>query len=82
MINLFSFFKKPDLPTPPTPHIVNPELPAIGEVWQLKILADPWKDKGLTRIIDVKDGWVKYQIGWFDYRLQLDAFLRCYQPTK
>lgn len=56
--------------------------PSSGEKWILKD-GSPWgsKHKPIT-VLDVKSGWVRYEIGtvFNDERLKMGDFLFCYQP--
>jgi hypothetical protein len=59
-----------------------PRTPAVGETWQLESLVDPWGDRGLCKIIDVRDGWVRYSLGRLspDNRKTMGDFVRMYLP--
>ena len=57
--------------------------PLPGEVWAFDSEEGPWpkENKGLVRILDVKDGWVRYS--WAsgfrtDERMKIRAFRWCY----
>jgi len=55
--------------------------PAIGEKWLLKSYG-PWPSERCTTatILDVKDGWVRYDMGYpfRDERMKMRSFLYCY----
>lgn len=59
--------------------------PVPGELWTLKRDNDPWggRDNLNIKILDVRDGWVRYYIGptFNDERLEMDRFLYCYIPS-
>lgn len=58
----------------------SPRVPAIGETWALRDRG-PWPSKCTVLILDVMDGWVRYQLSpeYFpDERLTLKIFLHCY----
>ncbi len=54
--------------TPPQPEQV-PEIKA-GELWLFQPAPDPWGEKKYSpvKIIDVRDGWVRYDMGGFVFR--------------
>ena len=66
---------------------IKPErIPVAGEYWVAKGLDDPFPKKEYTsvKILDVKEGWVRYDFGgniFRDERLRLHSFLYCYQPV-
>lgn len=64
----------------------NIRYPKIGELWEFKYLSsDPWSDSKqiVVKIIDVKEGWVRY--AWQgttlfqDERVQLSTFVKIYE---
>lgn len=64
----------------------NIRYPKIGELWVFKNLSsDPWSDtkKIDVKIIDVKDGWVRYARQgttlFQDKRMQLSCFVNIYE---
>ena len=63
----------------------EPELPkiSIGSEWILCFNGDPWGPKKSTpvKILDVKDGWVRYDMGGFfrDERKKIEDFVRVYR---
>lgn len=62
----------------------SPRKPSPGETWQWKGEANqgPWPSKqgGCVTVVDVKDGWVRYDMAFFeDCRLREDAFRRMYR---
>jgi hypothetical protein len=64
----------------PQPEQVT-EDPKPEEKWQLKSLADPWGDRGLVYIREVKNEWVRYGFcnsGYSDERKKLSDFKRLY----
>jgi hypothetical protein len=59
------------------------ELPKNGEVWIRSIYDEsPWPKRTLyeVKIIDVKNGWVRYYLGEFfpDERMKIDIFTSIY----
>jgi len=85
---MMKWFKKlfPDLflaEEPKTPE--KPiKIPVRGEVWYNKGDDSPWPKKDSTgvTIVDVKDGWVRYDFNFNifkDQRLSLKDFLYCYR---
>ena len=56
--------------------------PIAGEEWWLKN-DSPWpkKDQKPVKILDVKDGWVRYDMlsVFRDERMELGSFLHCYR---
>jgi hypothetical protein len=57
---------------------------AAGELWQLVPAADPWGPKSYrpVRILDVRDGWVRYDMGGLafrDERHPVKTFVRMYR---
>ena len=55
--------------------------PEIGETW-IFISDDPFKESFTVKIIDKKDGYVKYRMrGRYDFSLSIDNFLYAYTPT-
>ena len=57
--------------------------PKAGESWQLPSEATPWGPKTYSpvKILDVRDGWVRYDMGgvFRDERMKLDAFMQYYR---
>ena len=35
--------------------------PKIGETWVLTLDTNPWEEAFLVRIVDLRDGWVRYR---------------------
>jgi hypothetical protein len=66
--------------------------PVVGELWPFASTDDPWggKSRGSAKVLDVKDGWVRYAMlvdghaGFLfqDERMKLSSFLYCYQPPE
>ena len=60
--------------------------PTIGEEWTLNLIPDPWGGQsfGPVKILDVKDGWVKYYSGgaFPDVREKLEGFIKAFHKTK
>ncbi len=59
------------------------ETPKAGEVWIRAIYdSSPWPKRALyeVKIIDVKNGWVRYYLGEFfpDERMKIDIFTSIY----
>lgn len=57
---------------------------AAGELWQFVPRPDPWGSKNYppVRIIDVRDGWVRYDMGgavFRDERHPVEAFVGMYR---
>ena len=69
-MNIFKYFYK------------KPNQPIKGQRWTLKN-ETPWpvKDAHTVLIRDIKDGWVRYELGILfpDERLRMDMFLKCYK---
>ena len=65
----------------------NPKrIPVAGEMWVAKGLDDPFPKKEHTpvKILEVKEGWVRYDFGghiFRDERLEVNSFIYCYRPT-
>lgn len=58
---------------------------AIGQKWRLKPEADnPWaKRYDPVIIVDIKDGWVKYDMNYFKGETdKISAFLRMYERVE
>jgi len=59
--------------------------PEVGERWVFND-DDPWGGKKFppVKILDVKDGWVRYYIGHYysDERREMDSFLYIYKFYK
>lgn len=62
----------------------NRPIPKAGEEWVLCSRTDPWggKKRPTVRIIDVKNGWVRYYMNriFRDERKELIAFTDIYVP--
>lgn len=64
----------------------NRRKPIPGDdFWYLRdAKIDPWGSKthNPVRILDVKEGWVRYSMGELfpDERMKMSAFLFCYKP--
>lgn len=75
---LKKLFAKPKKP--------QPRFPVPGERWCFGggISGDPFPPKGgvTVRILDVKDGWVRYYMSELlpDERMNMSSFLYCYSP--
>lgn len=74
-MNIFSWFRKTK------PIVIDPPKP--GEQWGFKDFknSSPWPKKGHTvKILDVKDGWVRYAFPsvFTDERHTIETFTRMY----
>ena len=61
----------------------QPEI-AVGSLWTLNT-GDPFPSKyEPSRVLDVKDGWVRYYLGsvFPDERRTVESFLQIYKPYK
>jgi hypothetical protein len=62
---------------------VAPVAPKPGELWQLRPKGSPWPEKNYppVTILDVKDGWVRYDmVSLFkDERMRVSAFVGMYR---
>ncbi len=61
-----------------------PEKPIVGEKWILQSrVGDPFPTKAETivTILDVKAGWVRYEMNdvFNDQRMKIDLFMSCYK---
>ena len=60
----------------------EPCIPNPGERWQIRGKNDPWEGKRYNpvKILDVKDGWVRYYLGdvFPDERQKIEKFVRIY----
>ena len=58
--------------------------PKPGERWAFMDKQGPWPSKEFTPVVilDVRDGWVRYDMSIFkDQRMELDLFARMYRPV-
>ena len=63
---------------------VEMELPKPGELWIFNP-EDPFESKyAPVKILDVKDGWVRYYMGWAfpDERMKASSFVKMYGKYK
>lgn len=55
----------------------------IGSKWTFKSDKSPWpeKDARPVTVLDCKDGWVRYDMGFIftDERMKIGSFLYCYK---
>lgn len=62
--------------------VAEVKLPEVGEVWYLRD-GSPWvKMNCPAKILDVRDGWVRYKLNdiiYQDERMQIKSFVSCYQ---
>lgn len=67
---------------PQEPVLVEPK---AGEKWRLPTESNPWPSPEYrpVKILEVKDGWVKYRINEIfpDERRRMDDFLKLYRPV-
>lgn len=60
------------------------QTPKPGERWAFMNKQGPWpnKDYAPVVILDVRDGWVRYDMSVLkDQRMELDFFVRLYRPV-
>lgn len=60
------------------------QTPKPGERWAFQGKQGPWpnKEHRPVVILDVRDGWVRYDMEVFkDQRMELDLFARMYRPV-
>jgi hypothetical protein len=60
------------------------QTPRPGERWAFVDKQGPWpsKDYSPVVILDVREGWVRYDMSMFkDQRMKLDLFARMYRPV-
>lgn len=75
------FRKKPIEPLPVI------DAPSRGELWKFIVKdASPWDFTGgmVAKILDVKDGWVRYSIGrpYEDERMEIKYFVEIYKKVE
>jgi hypothetical protein len=60
------------------------QIPRPGERWVFVEKQGPWPSKKYPAvlIVDVREGWVRYDMSTFkDQRMELDIFARLYRPN-
>ena len=71
-------------------QVEHQRIPSSGEVWRMDGEETPWGSTPYidVTILDVKDGWVRYDMGngngflFRDERKELKSFVRMYKPAK
>jgi hypothetical protein len=58
--------------------------PQPGEVWSFLESGDPWDGGFTVKVLEVREGWVRYDMGgpFSDSRMKMSSFLYCYAPPE